>query len=136
MKLSSKKLADLHEYFVNGGSTDFEDVAAKLGTEDEEVCTAYVDALKKKYPEIYGDEPKYLLVDEATGLTKELELTKTKGNKHFLAVVEPKDIVEILVGGETLEVDLVKLRKRKGDERVGGHLVSTLILAAELAKVQ
>jgi hypothetical protein len=31
-------------------------------------------------------------------------------------------------------VDLVKLRKKAPGEKLGNHLVSTLILAAELAK--
>lgn len=155
MKISSKKLAELHQYFINEGSTEPEDVAAQLGTEDEAEVNAYVDALKAKYPEVYGGEEDtreindpsrrvnqepseypitYFLIDNDTGLTKELELIKQKGAKRFFEVIEPKDIVEIVVGGETIEVDLIKLRKKAPGEKLGNHLVSTLILAAELAK--
>jgi hypothetical protein len=139
MKISSKKLAELHQYFINEGSTEPEDVAAQLGTEDEAEVNAYVEALKAKYPEVYGgevpEEPlQYFLIDNDTGLTKELELVKQKGAKRFFEVIEPKDIVEIVVGGERIEVDLIKLRKKAPGDKLGNHLVSTLILAAELAK--
>jgi hypothetical protein len=139
MKISSKKLAELHQYFVNEGSTDPNDVADFLGTEDEAEVEAYVNALKVKYPDVYGGEDttepvKYFLIDNDTGLTKELELIKSKGAKQFFEVIEPKEIVEIVVGGETIEVDLIKLRKKPLGDKLGSHLVSTLILAAELAK--
>lgn len=146
MKLSSKKLAELHQYFVNEGSTDPNDVAEFLETEDDSVVEAYVAALKKRYPDVYGSPEEvaeeatstgksaYFLIDDNTGLTKELELVKTKNGKLYLQVIEPKDIVEIVVGGETIEVDLIKLRKKSPDDKIGNHLVSTLIVAAELAK--
>lgn len=144
MKLSSKKLAELHQYFVNEGSTDPNDVADFLETEDETVVEAYVDALKKRHPDVYGPgaevaeeatEPvKYALIDPDTNLVKELEVVRQKGAKVFLSVIEPKDIVSIVVGGETIEVDLIKLRKKNPVDKLGNHLVSTLLVAAELAK--
>lgn len=144
MKISSRKLAELHQYFVNEGSTDPNDIADFLGTEDETEVEAYVNALKAKYPDVYGSgeevaedvtEPvKYFLIDNDNGITKELELVKDKGAKRFFEVIEPKEIVEIVVGGETIEVDLIKLRKKNPADKLGNHLVSTLILAAELAK--
>jgi ectoine hydroxylase-related dioxygenase (phytanoyl-CoA dioxygenase family) len=150
MKISSKTLAALHQYFISEGSTEPNDVADFLETDDEAIVNAYVDALKAKYPDIYGGEvaeesapaPKtadkghssYFLIDNDTGLTKELELLKTKNGKLYLQTIEPKEVVSIVVGGEQIEVDLVKLRKKAPGEKLGNHLVSTLILAAELAK--
>ena len=142
MKISSKKIAELHEYFTNGGSTDPEDVATQLETESESVVEAYVNALKRRYPDVYGGEEEeqetpseqFLLIDQDTGLTKELEVLREKNGKIFLQIIEPKELVTIRVGGEEIEVDLVKLRKKDPSERVGPHLVSTLIVAAELAK--
>lgn len=144
MKISSKKLAELHQYFVNEGSTDPDDVATFLETDNQDTVEAYVNALKRKYPDVYGSaeevaeeatEPvEYALIDPDTNLVKELEVVRQKGAKVFLSVVEPKDIVSIVVGGEQIEVDLIKLRKKNPVDKLGSHLVSTLILAAELAK--
>jgi hypothetical protein len=143
MKISSKKLADLHEYFTNGGSTDPEDVAVQLETENEAVVEAYVNSLKRKYPDVYGEDDasdidppsdKYVLVDQDTGLAKNLEVIKEKNGRVFLQVIEPKELVSIRVGGEEIEVDLIKLRKKAPTDKLGPHLVSTLIVAAELAK--
>jgi hypothetical protein len=143
MKISSKKLADLHEYFTNGGSTDPEDVAVQLETENEAVVEAYVNSLKRKYPDVYGDSgdgegqevtQQYFLIDLESGLTKELNCVREKGSKSYFEVVEPKELVTIRVGGEEIEVDLIKLRKKAPTDKLGPHLVSTLIVAAELAK--
>jgi hypothetical protein len=143
MKISSKKLADLHEYFTNGGSTDPEDVAAQLETEDEAYVEAYVNSLKRRYPDVYGDSgdgegqevtQQYFLIDLESGLTKELNCVREKGSKRYFETIEPKDLVTIRVGGEEIEVDLIKLRKKAPTDRMGNYAVSTLILAAELAK--
>lgn len=140
MQISKKKLADLHAYFTDGGSTEPEDVANFLGTDSEDTVEAYVASLKRKYPAIYGGsedetEPvEHLLIDTDTGITKLLELVKQKGPKQFFQVVEPKELVTIRVGGEDIEVDLIKLRKKNPNDKLGNHLVSTLIVAAELAK--
>lgn len=134
MTISKRKLADLHEYISNGGSEETEDIAAVLGTDDEQVVSAYMTALKKRYASESTPEASYFLFDPETNLTKELELLRKKDNKVYLQVIEPKDLVMIKVGGEELEVDLIKLRKKDPSEKIGGHLVSTLIVAAELAK--
>lgn len=148
MKINSKKLTELHRYFVNDGSTEPDEIAKFLGTEDESVVESYVSALRQKYPEVYGEDEEdaqeatttqksptfYVLVDSDTGTAKELELLKVKGNKAFLGIVEPKDLVTVRIGGEDVEVDIIKLRKKDPSERIGGHLVSVLLTAAELAK--
>jgi hypothetical protein len=145
MRINSSKLDDLHQYFVDGGSTETEDIADFLKGTKEDV-TAYVNALKKKHPDVYGSVPveevvekendtlSYSLLDEETGLTKPLEVVRTKKSVCYLQVVEPKEIVKIIVGGEKIEVDLIKLRKRSPGDKIGEHLVGKLIAAAELAQ--
>lgn len=148
MKIDKKKLADLHTYFKSGGSTDAEDVMAHLETEDESVMDAYIDALKEKYPTIYGaeapeEEEEEQEESEDQSYTyfcampdktlKELELVKDKGNKLIFAFKEPKDLVTVMLKGEPVEVDLIKLAKYPTDS-THGILNSKLIELAELAR--
>ena len=56
MKIDNTKLAALHDYLVNGGSPEQEDVAKQIGedVDDEAAVEAYVEALKAKWPKVYG----------------------------------------------------------------------------------
>jgi len=140
MRTNSKKLDELHEYFINGGSTKDADILAQLGTEDNEAVKAYKAALRAKYPDVYGEEEKpeeaqtFQLLDPDTKLMRPLDIVKVKGSKTILEVREPKELVTIMVGGEELEVDLIKLRKKDPESTLGTHKVSTVLMAAELAK--
>lgn len=142
MKIDQKKLETLHEHFQEGGSAAEEEVLSVLDTDDVEVGEAYVNALKKAYPEEYGDgeeevsaeAPQYVFLDPDTNTTKPLHVVKEKPGKVFLSFPEETDVVEITVAGEQIQVDLIKLRKRSPEDTIGGHRVSALIVAAELAR--
>lgn len=75
-----------------------------------------------------------LLYDEATGTATELEVKSETDKSLVFEAKTPKDEIDIRVAGEDLTVDLIKLKKMQQDSLIGGHKVSTLILAAELAK--
>lgn len=79
-------------------------------------------------------DKKVFIRDTDTNVATELELEKETVKSKIYVVKAPKDEVEILVAGETITVDLIKLKKLDKGASFGGHKVSTLILAAELAK--
>lgn len=139
------KLAALREYFIDGGSTEEADVMEFLDTTSVEVVDEYAAALKKKYPEDFPSEQDPSFTGETTfaeaafylksdGLLKELSLVKVKGGRTILEIKEPKDLVTILVKGQPVEVDLLKLRRMDLSETVHGVAVGLLIGLAELAK--
>lgn len=140
MRTNSKKLDELHEYLINGGSSKDADILTQLGTEDKEAVKVYKTALRTKYPDIYGEvgkveeEQTFQLLDPDTKIMRSLDVVKVKGSKTILEVREPKELVTIRVGGEELEVDLIKLRKKDPESTLGTHKISTLLVAAELAK--
>lgn len=150
------KLAALRDYFVEGGSTEEADVMEFLDTTSTEVVDEYAAALKKKYPEDFPsdevaaiaavnypsrDDMKNLREAVPTtfflksdGLLKELEVLKQKDGRTIFEIKEPKDLVTILIKGQPVEVDLIKLRKMDSSESVHGIAVGLLLGLAELAK--
>jgi hypothetical protein len=137
MTIKSSKLNELRDYFLNGGSTDPDDVKAQLDTEDDDVMEAYVARLKTKWPEDFGGdipEPElvYQLKDD-NNILRDLEVVRQKDNRIILKVKEPTEIVNVLVKGEVVSVDLVQLRKFPTAETYGVSNVRLLELA-ELAK--
>jgi len=131
--INEDKLLALKEYFLEGGSTEPEDVAAQLITKKQSVVDEYVEALKQRFPEDFpgaevDEEIEYeYKLREDTGLLVKLELVKQKGNKLIFAKMIPKDLVEIVVGGKRQVVDLLELRQDPAKN-------AKLIAAAELAK--
>jgi len=73
----------------------------------------------------------YLKNDDKT-LT-ELEQFKEKGNEIFFVVKEPKELVEIILKGKKITVDLYQLRKELA-QPIDGVSASEIIRIAELAK--
>lgn len=141
MKINSKKLAELRTYFLDGGSTDEEDVMSFLGTEDEGEMQAYIDALREKYPQDFGgdseeaeekSELSYQLKGE-NNVLHDLEVLKVKNGRVILQIKEPKDLVTLMIKGKPVEVDLIQLAKYPGDSP-HGVLNSKLLELAELAK--
>lgn len=148
------KLAALRDYFVEGGSTEEADVMEFLDTTSTEVVDEYAAALKKKYPEDFPSDEiaaiaavNYPSKDDmknlreastfflkSDGLLKELEVLKQKDGRTIFEIKEPKDLVTILIKGQPVEVDLIKLRKIDSSESVHGIAVGLLIGLAELAK--
>lgn len=139
------KLKSLRKYFLEGGSTDAEDVLVFLGTDDEDLMDAYVAALRAKYPDEFpgdGDnddadeedevKPRFFLQDGA--LLKELELVKDKGEKVVFRILEPKELVDIIVAGTVRTVDLVQLRKMSPEDTLYGKPVSVLMALADAAR--
>jgi hypothetical protein len=147
MDTNKNKLADLRDYFLNGGSTEADDILAFLDTEDESVMTGYIAALKTTYPDDFGpkkkkskpenmhiEEPRFFLKDALTGLVTELEVSKQKPGKTTLVVKEPKELVNILLRGEIKTIDLYQLNKLSDNAEHLGVPVAKLKQLAELAK--
>jgi hypothetical protein len=153
MDINKNKLADLRDYFLNGGSTEADDILAFLATEDESVMTGYIAALKTTYPDDFGPkkkkpaaakapepepdpviEQRFFLKDAITGLVTELEISKEKPGKTTLVVKEPKELVNILLRGEITTIDLYQLNKLPDTAEHLGVPVAKLKQLAELAK--
>ena len=137
------KLKSFRKYFLEGGSTDADDVLDFLGTDDQDLVDAYVAALREKYPDDFPsddseeDEEKeqtssFFLQDGA--LLKELELVKEKPGKVVFRILEPKEFVDIIVGGKVRTVDLVQLRKMSPEDTLHGKPVAMLMTLAEAAR--
>lgn len=147
MKVDEKKLEELHLYFTKEkGSTEQDAVMKKIGTTEESVKDAYVDALREKYPKIYGSveketQPKeiskkdftYALVNEQ-GFSEELEVMAIQGNVVHLKKIIPTDIVTVKIGGADVPVDILELRRADKTEQRHGVSVATLLVMAQVAK--
>jgi len=149
MDTNKKKLADLRDYFLNGGSTEADDILTFLETEDKEIMQSYIAALKTTYPDDFGPkkkkakpvaepdpviEPRYFLKDALTGLVTELEVSKQTVDKITLVVKEPKELVNILLRGKITTIDLYQLNKLSDNAEHLGVPVAKLKQLAELAK--
>lgn len=141
IKISSKKLAELRMYYLDGGDTDPAAVVEKFGLSDEDELSAYLEGLRQKYPDDFpplpGEEPEeeftYFLKTEGN-LMQELELVRSKKNVLVFVAKEHKELVTIILKGKPVEVDLVKLRKLPASATEHGLPVSRLIELAQLAQ--
>lgn len=162
MKIEEAKLVALHEYLVKGGSPEQIDVAKQIGADPDDVeeVDAYVDALKSRWPAIYGDSepepaapakkaakkaakaaPLAATPPAATyrlrrpdGTVAALEVVASKNGTVVLEEPRPKDMVTLIVKGNPVTVDLVELRAGSLSRVLHGILASRLIEMAELAK--
>ena len=146
IKIDDVKLEQLRDYFLNGGSSDAVDIMEHLETEDEAVVNAYVAALRKKYPadfdpdykepepEVEEKEEFQFFYDNGDGLLVELEQVRSKNNKIYFKKLEPKELVDLIVRGQTVTVDLVQLAKKSPGATEHGVRVDQLIQLAKLAQ--
>ena len=72
-----------------------------------------------------------LVVD---GIQEELVVTGQKNGKIFVEKNVPKDEVTIILRGEEVVVDLLKLKAMDRTEQLYGVSVGSLLVIAELAK--
>lgn len=163
MKIEEAKLVALHEYLVKGGSPEQIDVAKQIGADPDDVeeVDAYVDALKSRWPDIYGDSepepaapakkaakkaakaapPAAAAPSAATyrlrrpdGTVAALEVVASKNGTVVLEEPRPKDLVTLIVKGDTVTVDLIELRAGSPGRALHGTTAARLIEMAELAK--
>lgn len=153
MKIDSTKLAALHEYLVKGGSPEQEDVAKQIGedVDDEAAVEAYVEALKAKWPKVYGKPaapapapapkavkqaepaPATYRLRKPDGTVAALEVVASKNGTVVLEEPRPTDKVTVILKGQPVEVDLIELRANPL-KQVHGVEAHRLIEMAELAK--
>lgn len=162
MNIDNSKLEALHQYLVKGGSPEQEDVAKQIGadSDDGDAVDAYVEALKAKWPDIYGEptapapaptpvakkaakkaaktaepaqETSYRL-RKADGTVAALEVVASKNGVVIVEEPRPKDEVEIMLRGKTMTVDLIELRSKPAGSMFHDLPVSKVIEIAELAK--
>ena len=140
IKISSKKLTELRDYYLAGKDTETDVVIETFGFSGTEEFEAYLEGLRQKFPNDFpaleaeeDQEYTYFLKTDA-GLLQELEIFKNKKNVIVFAAKEPKDLVSILLRGKTVEVDLIKLRKLPDGATEHGLPVARLIALAEIAK--
>jgi hypothetical protein len=163
MKIEEDKLVALHEYLVKGGSPEQIDVAKQIGADPDDVeeVDAYVEALKARWPDIYGDSepepaapakkaakkvakaapPAAAAPSAATyrlrrpdGTVAALEVIASKNGTVVLEEPRPKDLVTLIVKGDTVTVDLIELRAGSPGRVLHGTTAARLIEMAELAK--
>ena len=158
MKIDNTKLAALHEYLVKGGSPEQEDVAKQIGedVDDEAAVEAYVEALKAKWPDIYGEPakpaapapkpaakkaakqveapPATYRLRKPDGTVAALEVVASKNGTVVLEEPRPKDPVDLIIRGQQVTVDLIELRGGSPTRVLHGIPAHRLIEMAELAK--
>jgi hypothetical protein len=163
MKIEETKLVALHEYLVAGGSPEQIDVAKQIGADPDDVeeVDAYVEALKTRWPETYGDSeaaapatpPAKKAAKKATkeaqkaepaaqsfrlrrpdGTVTALEVVASKNGTVVLEEPRPKDLVTLIIKGDTVTVDLIELRAGSPGRVLHGVTAARLIEMAELAK--
>lgn len=152
MKIDSTKLAALHDYLVNGGSPEQEDVAKQIGedVDDEAAVEAYVEALKAKWPKVYGKPaapapapkavkqaqpaPATYRLRKPDGTVAALEVVASKNGTVVLEEPRPKDPVTLIIRGQQVTVDLLELRGGSPTRVLHGVPAHRLIEMAELAK--
>lgn len=157
MNIDNSKLEALHQYLVNGGSAEQEDVAKQIGvdSDDEAAVDAYVEALKAKWPDIYGEPaapapaakkaakkaakvvepaPSTYRLRKPDGTVAALEVVASKNGTVVLQEPRPTELVEILLRGQRMTVDLIELRSKPVGSMFHDLPVSKVIEIAELAK--
>lgn len=148
MKIDSTKLAALHDYLVKGGSPEQEDVAKQIGedVDDEAAVEAYVEALKAKWPKVYGKpaakkaakqveaSPTTYRLRKPDGTVAALEVVASKNGTVVLEEPRPKDPVDLIIRGKQVTVDLIELRGGSPTRVLHGVPAHRLIEMAELAK--
>jgi len=139
MKIDNTKLAALHKHLVKGGSPEQADVAKVIGedVDDEAAVEAYNEALKVKWPDIYGkpvaSAPTTYRLRKPDGTVAALELVASKNGTVVLQEPVPTDKVTVLVKGKPVTVDLIELAKYPTDSPHGVPNAK-LIELAELAR--
>lgn len=146
-KINDGKLTKLREYFLNGGSNDAVDILDHLETEDTELMNVYVTQLKVKFPEDFDPDyvasepeveeeetPFQFFYDGGDGILVEMEEVRKKGHRIFFKKLEPKELVNIIVKGKQVTVDLVQLAKKVPTATEHGVRVDQLIQLAKLAQ--
>jgi hypothetical protein len=158
MKIEEEKLVALHDYLVKGGSPEQIDVAKQIGADPDDVeeVDAYVDALKSRWPDIYGDSepepepaapakkaakkaakttpPDTYRLRRPDGTVAALEVVASKNGTVILEEPRPKDMVTLIVKGNPVTVDLIELRAGSPGRVLHGVTAVRLIEMAELAK--
>lgn len=147
MKIDNTKLAALHKHLVKGGSQEQADVAKVIGedVDDEAAVEAYVEALKAKWPKIYGGPaapsekpveapPATYRLRKPDGTVAALEVVASKNGTVVLEEPRPTEKVTIMLKGQPVEVDLLELRRGSPGRVLHGVVAARLIEMAELAK--
>jgi hypothetical protein len=136
--LKKGKLDAVIAYLQEGNEEHAGDIADLVDVEEAE-ASVYLRAAKKKISEMEpapseGPQIEYQFRDE-TGLLRDLEVLKQKGNLIILQTKYIADTVPVIIRGEEVVVDLNELRKMGPDELKDGIKVSVLLAAAELARL-
>ena len=152
--LKKSKLEAVIHHIKGGGDDSLEVIADIVDidiNEDEATIEAYVrkankeiaaaepgpePPVKKEAPVLDSEktEPIVYQLKDASGIIRELEVVRQKGNRVILTLPVATDTVTVLIKGVEELVDLEELRKLGPNELHLGVKVSTLIAAAELAK--
>ena len=138
--LKKSKLEALIAHINKGGDSDPETYASILGVdpEDTETISAYIRrakaSLPKKEEPTPTPGPTVYQLRGADGIVRDLDFIKQKGNRIILEVPVVRDLVDIVIKGKEVTVDLEQLRKLDPDSLLHETAVRRLIAAAELAK--
>jgi hypothetical protein len=138
--LKKSKFDILLNYARSGDEINNDKVADLLGLDPEDVETidAYIRKLSlytsQDVVETTTTTSTYQLRDEF-GVLRDLEILKEKNGRVILSLPVVRDLVDIVIKGKKVTVDLEQLRKLPPNDLQDGVRVSTLIDAAEIARL-
>lgn len=139
IKISSKKLAELRTYYLDGKDADPDTVIEAFELANQEELEAYLEGLRQKFPEDFPAVPgeaeeqyTYFLKGD-NNLLQELEIFRNKKGVILFTVKEPKDMVTLVIKGKTITVDLIQLAKYPQDTP-HGVTNARVIEMAEIAR--
>ena len=113
---------------------DQEETLEETEQEAPSVEVPHIVKEKRKFSKPKAKTPKDLkyFVEDENGVEVEHEAIAVTDNAIMLKKVEPI-LKNVTIGGETIQVDLRRLRKLDPDQKFAGVKVSNLLIAAELA---
>ncbi len=136
-KITTSKLQKLHAHFQAGGEEDGQVIADLLKVPIEELPeweAAYQIFVREEEPA--APEPLHVVFREHTGIIRDLEIIKRKGNTVYVQDKVAKDLVTVRLRGKDTVIDVVALAKLPPASIVEAHGLSAarLIELAEMAR--
>lgn len=140
---ASEQLDDVEDELEVGGVNPYADEDAPEPPEDDEEEEEEEEPEPEPEPEPSSKKskgkkkdggPYRFFLEQDNGSAVELEQVKKGGKVITFRVVEPTDIVQLMVKGEIVEVDLIPLRKAKPSDKsefgISNETLLNLALAA------
>jgi hypothetical protein len=134
--LKKSKFDILFKHVEEGGTVSSDIVAELLGLDPDDTATinGYIRKLNLSTPQEETKQPTVYQLRGADGILRDLDLIREKDNLFVFEFPVVKDLVDIVIKGKEVTVDMEILKGLSRDSLYNGVPVSTLLAAAELAK--